>query len=94
MSNPAPNSISGATVPFTDTLPFVGFSTPAITFNIVLFPLPFKPINPNASPRLILKLTSFKAQNSPYDNCRFIVLITYSLKLSTLSDARLKRIDT
>ena len=32
------------------TLPQVGFMTPAMIFNIVLFPLPFTPISPSVSP--------------------------------------------
>ena len=50
MSNPAPSSIIGATVPLISTEPFVGFKTPAIVFNKVLFPEPFLPTRATASP--------------------------------------------
>ena len=52
MSNPAPSSIRGAILPLTDTVPFVGFNTPAMIFSMVLFPLPLSPTSPRDSPRL------------------------------------------
>ena len=76
------------------TVPLVGFKTPAIVFNIVLFPLPLSPISPNASPFFNSKETSFKAQNSSYDTCFLILFITYSLKLSNFSEDKLNFIKT
>ena len=46
MSKPAPNSISGAIVPLTVTLPALGLYTPEMTFSNVDLPLPFSPIRP------------------------------------------------
>ena len=94
ISNPAPNSIIGAIVPPTETDPFVGFNTPAITFNIVLFPQPFNPISATDSPLFTSKLTSVSAQNSSYFKLFFILLIKYSLKLSTFSLDKLNFIET
>ena len=63
-SNPAPSSIIGQIFPYTFTLPFVGFITPATTFKRVDLPAPFEPIKPITSPCFTLNEISDKAQNS------------------------------
>ena len=64
ISNPAPNSINGAMVPFVVTEPLYGFKIPQQAFKSVDFPDPFVPISPHASPLFTFKLTSFNARNS------------------------------
>ena len=61
ISNPAPSSISGATLPRTVTLPRVGQKMPEITFKRVLLPQPFSPTMANGSPRFTVKLTLRRA---------------------------------
>ena len=92
ISNPAPNSINGAMVPFVVTEPLYGFKIPQQAFKSVDFPDPFVPISPHASPLFTFKLTSFNARNSWNINSCLISLITYSFRLSTFSDAMLNRI--
>ena len=42
--------MSADKVPFTFMKPFVGFMIPLKSLSIVLFPAPFEPMIPNASP--------------------------------------------
>ena len=65
-SKPAPNSIIGQIFPYISTLPFVGFITPATTFNKVDLPAPLFPINPTTSPFCTSKDTSSNAQKKDF----------------------------
>ena len=51
-------------MPFTRIIPLVGFRIPLRIFRVVLFPDPFGPTIPRASPRPTRKDTSCSAQNS------------------------------
>ena len=51
----------GAISPLTVTLPVVGYITPAISFSIVLLPLPLRPISATDSPGSILNEMSRSA---------------------------------
>ena len=85
ISNPAPNSIKGAIVPLHSTFPLVGSNTPAITFNNVLFPAPFKPTIPNTSPLFISRDIPLRAQNSSNNNSLLSNFKTYSFIPFTFS---------
>ncbi len=61
---PVPSSSIGQTRPSTLAVPWVGLSTPAMIPSKVLFPEPFGPTRPTASPRPTLNDTSLSAQNS------------------------------
>ena len=58
---PEPSSSSAAMRPWVSTAPEVGGSTPAMICSNVLFPLPFRPMMPSASPRRSSKLMSCRA---------------------------------
>ena len=62
--NPAPSSSSGATRPWTRTVPDVGRSTPAISARIVLLPTPLRPMMPTDSPVATAKVTSCSTSRS------------------------------
>ena len=85
ISNPLPNSSMGTTFPWISTLPSVGFKIPEITFSMVLFPAPFRPISPSVSPFLTSKLTWFSAVNSSYFSFPRSAVVTNSFSDKILS---------
>ena len=61
---PAPNSSRAPILPFTATLPMLGFKVPHTICSRVDLPAPLRPMNPKAWPRLTSRLRGAKATNS------------------------------
>ena len=81
-------------LPRTTQLPEVGSSTPAITLSMVDLPEPLVPTRPTVSPRLILNEMFLRALNSSKNSSRFMILMKYSFRLLSCSDAMLNTMVT
>ena len=79
---PPVSSISGATPPFTRTLPSSGSRTPAMSLSSVLLPCPLPPTRPTASPGPTEKDTLRRAQKVPRG------LVEWPLKTISRRDRR------
>ena len=71
-------------------VPSLGSSTPAMILSMVDLPEPLVPTRPTTSPRPTLNEMCFKARNSLKNSSWCMILMKYSLRLVSDSEAMLK----
>ena len=77
--NPAPSSSNEPTRPSTASCPAEGRNTPAIIRSSVVFPEPFRPMNPTEAPGSIRNETSWTALTMTGFRCRRRMIASFSV---------------